>query len=28
MRAHSAMFFEFRDGKIASQKNYDCFKAW
>src|ERR1051325_8385052 len=22
MRAHSAMFFEFKDGKIISQKNY------
>lgn len=28
MRAHSAMFFEFKDGKIVSQKNYDCFKPW
>jgi len=26
MRAHSAMFFEFRDGKIAHQRNYDCFE--
>jgi len=28
MRTHSAMFFEFRDGKIATQHNYDCFEAW
>lgn len=28
MRAYSAMFFEFRDGKIASQRNYDCFERW
>ena len=28
MRCHSAMFFEFRDGKIASQRNYDCFEPW
>jgi len=28
MRCHSAMFFEFVDGKIASQHNYDCFEAW
>lgn len=27
-RAHSARFFEFRDGKIASQRSYDCFEAW
>jgi ketosteroid isomerase-like protein len=26
MRAHSAMFFEFTDSKIASQRNYDCFE--
>ncbi|HEY1678108.1 MAG TPA: nuclear transport factor 2 family protein [Candidatus Sulfotelmatobacter sp.] len=28
MRAHSAMFFEFQDGKIAGQRNYDCFEPW
>lgn len=28
MRAHSAMFFEFKDGKIARQRNYDCFEPW
>ncbi len=28
MRAHSAMFFEFKDGRIASQRNYDCFEPW
>ena len=28
MRAHSAMFLEFREGKIAAQRNYDCFEAW
>jgi ketosteroid isomerase-like protein len=28
MAAHFAMFFEFRDGRIASQKNYDCFEPW
>jgi ketosteroid isomerase-like protein len=28
MKAHFAMFFEFRDGKIALQRNYDCFEAW
>ena len=28
MRAYSAMFLEFRDGKIAAQRNYDCFEAW
>ena len=28
MRCHSAMFLEFRDGKIAGQRNYDCFEPW
>jgi ketosteroid isomerase-like protein len=28
VRAHSAMFFHFKDGKIASQRNYDCFEPW
>ena len=28
MRANSAMFFEFKDGKIVTQRNYDCFEPW
>lgn len=28
MRCYSAMFFEFQDGKIARQRNYDCFEPW
>jgi len=28
MRAHFAMFFELREGRIASQRNYDCFEPW
>ena len=28
MRCHSAMFFEFKENKIASQRNYDCFEPW
>jgi ketosteroid isomerase-like protein len=28
MRCHSAMFLEFRDGQIATQRNYDCFEPW
>lgn len=28
MRCHSAMFFQFEEGKISSQRNYDCFEPW
>jgi ketosteroid isomerase-like protein len=28
LRAHFAVFLEFRDGRIARQRNYDCFDAW
>jgi ketosteroid isomerase-like protein len=28
LRAHFAMFFEFRDGRIAKQRNYDCFEPF
>jgi len=28
MRCHSAMFFEFKDGRISNQRNYDCFDPW
>src|SRR5215467_11165416 len=28
MRAHSAIFFQFKDGKIIGQRNYDCFEPW
>jgi ketosteroid isomerase-like protein len=28
MRAHSAMFIEFRVGKIVAQRNYDWFEPW
>ena len=28
MRAHSAMFFQFKNGRIVSQRNYDCFEPW
>jgi ketosteroid isomerase-like protein len=28
MRAHFAMFFQFRDGRIAMQRNYDCFEPF
>lgn len=28
MRAHFALFLDFEDGKIISQRNYDCFDPW
>ena len=28
MKAHFAMFFTFRQGRIARQHNYDCFEPW
>jgi len=28
MHARFAQFFEFRNGKIISQRNYDCFYPW
>jgi ketosteroid isomerase-like protein len=28
MRCHSAMFFQFEEGRISSQRNYDCFEPW
>jgi ketosteroid isomerase-like protein len=28
MRAHFAMFLDFRDGRIARQRNYDCFQPF
>jgi ketosteroid isomerase-like protein len=28
MRAHFAMFFECRGGRICKQTNYDCFEPW
>jgi ketosteroid isomerase-like protein len=28
MRARFAVFLEFRGGKIARQRNYDCFEPW
>lgn len=28
MRAHFGVFLDFRDGKIAGQRNYDCFDPW
>ncbi|MCB0098230.1 MAG: nuclear transport factor 2 family protein [Caldilineaceae bacterium] len=28
MKAHFALFMQFQDGKIVSQRNYDCFEPW
>lgn len=28
MKAHFAIFFELEDGRIANQRNYDCFEPW
>jgi len=28
MRARFAQFFQLRDGRIAAQRNYDCFYPW
>ena len=28
MKASIAMFFHFRDGRIVTQRNYDCFDSW
>jgi ketosteroid isomerase-like protein len=28
MRAHCAFFFQFHDGKIVHQRNYDCFDVF
>jgi ketosteroid isomerase-like protein len=28
MKAHFAIFFELRAGRICSQRNYDCFEPW
>ncbi|MGC1298711.1 MAG: nuclear transport factor 2 family protein [Alloacidobacterium sp.] len=28
MKAHFAMFFEMKDGKVRLQRNYDCFDPW
>jgi ketosteroid isomerase-like protein len=28
MRDHVAIFLEFREGRIARQKHYDCFEPW
>ena len=28
MKAYFAMFFELDDGRIAVQRNYDCFESW
>jgi ketosteroid isomerase-like protein len=28
MKASFAIFFRFRDGFVAEQRNYDCFDPW
>ena len=28
LRAHFAMFLDFKDGKVVRQRNYDCFEPW
>ena len=28
MKAYFAIFFEFKHGRIALQRNYDCFEPW
>ncbi len=28
MKDHFAVFFQFRQGKIVGQRNYDCFESW
>jgi len=28
MKAHFAMFFKLENGRISSQRNYDCFEPW
>jgi ketosteroid isomerase-like protein len=28
LRANVGLFLEFRDGRIASQRNYDCYEPW
>ena len=28
MKDHAAIFLQFRDGRIASQRHYDCFEPW
>ncbi len=28
MRAHVALFLQFRDGKIVRQHDYDCYEPW
>ena len=28
LRARFAIFLEFRDGRVARQRNYDCFDPW